>query len=92
MSTAVSSFDRRDAIDTLAVLGMLGLTLSWGLNGVAAKLSNAGYDPVKSFTPIAGVSSSPMYLTVGPAVQARTVGELIAHARPQSDEDLRFSR
>jgi len=42
---------------------------------------NAGYDPVKSFTPIAGVSSSPMYLTVGPAVQARTVGELIAHAK-----------
>ena len=25
---------------------MIGLTLSWGLNGVAAKLSNTGYSPV----------------------------------------------
>ena len=25
---------------------MIGLTFSWGLNGVAAKLSNAGYNPV----------------------------------------------
>ncbi len=46
MSTAVSSLDRRDAVDVLAVLTMLVLTLSWGLNGVAAKLSNLGYDPV----------------------------------------------
>lgn len=46
MSAAVSSYDRRDAIDAVAVLTMLGLTLSWGLNGVVAKLSNGGYDPV----------------------------------------------
>jgi len=46
LSTAVSSLDRRDAVDVLAVLTMLVLTLSWGLNGVAAKLSNLGYDPV----------------------------------------------
>ena len=46
MSAAVSGFDRRDAIDVVAVVTMLGLTLSWGLNGVAAKLSNTGYDPV----------------------------------------------
>jgi drug/metabolite transporter (DMT)-like permease len=37
---------RRDAIDTCAVAMMIGLTLSWGLNGVAAKLSNSGYSPV----------------------------------------------
>jgi len=43
--------------------------------------SNAGYDPVRSFTPIAGVSSSPMYLTVGPSVQAKTVAELVAYAK-----------
>ena len=29
-----------------AVAIMIGLTFSWGLNGVAAKLSNVGYDPV----------------------------------------------
>jgi drug/metabolite transporter (DMT)-like permease len=46
LSAAVSGFDRRDAIDVVAVVTMLGLTLSWGLNGVAAKLSNTGYDPV----------------------------------------------
>jgi drug/metabolite transporter (DMT)-like permease len=38
--------DRRHAIDATAALIMLGLTFSWGLNGVAAKLSNSGYDPV----------------------------------------------
>jgi tripartite-type tricarboxylate transporter receptor subunit TctC len=43
--------------------------------------SNAGYDPVRSFTPIAGISSSPMYLTVGPSVQAKTVAELVAYAK-----------
>jgi drug/metabolite transporter (DMT)-like permease len=46
LSAAVSDVDRRHAIDAAAVLTMLGLTLSWGLNGVAAKLSNVGYDPV----------------------------------------------
>ena len=44
--SAVSAIERRDAIDTLAVAMMIGLTLSWGLNGVAAKLSNTGYSPV----------------------------------------------
>jgi tripartite-type tricarboxylate transporter receptor subunit TctC len=43
--------------------------------------SNAGYDPVRSFTPIAGISSSPMCLTVGPSVQAKTVAELVAYAK-----------
>jgi len=42
----ISALERRDTIDTLAVGMMIGLTLSWGLNGVAAKLSNTGYDPV----------------------------------------------
>ena len=44
--SAVSAIERRDAVDTLAVAMMIGLTLSWGLNGVAAKLSNTGYSPV----------------------------------------------
>lgn len=44
--SAVSVDGRRDAIDTFAVAMMIGLTLSWGLNGVAAKLSNTGYSPV----------------------------------------------
>jgi drug/metabolite transporter (DMT)-like permease len=44
--SAVPAAERRDAIDTFAVAMMIGLTLSWGLNGVAAKLSNSGYSPV----------------------------------------------
>lgn len=44
--SAVAAFERRAAIDTLAVVMMIGLTFSWGLNGVAAKLANTGYDPV----------------------------------------------
>ena len=35
-----------DAVDTAAAAIMVGLTLSWGLNYVAAKVSYAGYDPV----------------------------------------------
>ena len=43
--SAVSAAERRDAIDTFAVAMMIGLTLSWGLNGVAAKLSNTRLQP-----------------------------------------------
>ncbi len=41
-----SSLDRRDAVDLAAAAIMVGLTFSWGLNYVAAKISYAGYDPV----------------------------------------------
>lgn len=62
-----------------------GYTLFFGSStalAIAPALNpNAGYDPVTSFTPIAGVSMSPMYLTVGPSVQAKTIADLIAHAR-----------
>jgi drug/metabolite transporter (DMT)-like permease len=42
----VLASDRRDAVDLTAAAIMVGLTLSWGLNYVAAKISYAGYDPV----------------------------------------------
>jgi len=62
-----------------------GYTLFFGsstsLAIAPAVMQNAGYDPVKSFVPIAGISSSPMYLTVGPSVQAKTVAEFIAQAK-----------
>lgn len=44
--SSISALDRRDAIDGLAVALMVVLTVSWGLNGVAVKLSNTGYSPV----------------------------------------------
>jgi drug/metabolite transporter (DMT)-like permease len=46
MSTASDTLDRRDAVDVAAVVIMIVLTFSWGLNGVAAKLSNAGFNPI----------------------------------------------
>ena len=38
--------DRRSTVDAAAAAIMLGLTFSWGLNGVAAKISYISYDPV----------------------------------------------
>jgi len=62
-----------------------GYTLFFGsstsLAIAPALMANAGYDPVKSFAPIAGVSSSPMYLTVGPSVKASNVAEFVAFAK-----------
>lgn len=46
MSAVAHGLDRRDAVDMAAALLMLGLTFSWGLNGVAVKLSNEGFSPV----------------------------------------------
>lgn len=43
---AVPAPVRRDVIDAGAAALMVGLTFSWGLNYVAAKISYAGYDPV----------------------------------------------
>jgi len=62
-----------------------GYTLLFGsvtsLTIAPALTASAGYDPVKSFTPIVAISRSPMYLTVGPSVTARSIGELIAFAK-----------
>jgi tripartite-type tricarboxylate transporter receptor subunit TctC len=48
---------------------------------VPALTANAGYDAVKSFKAIVPISRSPMYLNVGPSVRAKTIAELIAHAK-----------
>ena len=62
-----------------------GYTLLFGsttsLAIVPSMTSNAGYDPVTSFKPIAALSRSAMYLNVGPSVRAKTVGELVAFAK-----------
>jgi hypothetical protein len=48
MTAATQTFGRRDAVDIAAAAIMVGLTFSWGLNGVAAKLSNQGFSPLLS--------------------------------------------
>jgi tripartite-type tricarboxylate transporter receptor subunit TctC len=42
---------------------------------------NAGYDPVKSFSPVAMVAQSPLLLVIHPSVPARSVQELVAYAK-----------
>lgn len=42
----VATLDRRDNIDAAAVALLLLLTFSWGLNGVAGKIANTGYNPI----------------------------------------------
>jgi drug/metabolite transporter (DMT)-like permease len=44
--TQTAVLDRRDGVDLVAAVLMVGLTLSWGLNGVAAKLAYPGYSPL----------------------------------------------
>jgi tripartite-type tricarboxylate transporter receptor subunit TctC len=42
---------------------------------------NLGYDPLKSFAPVALIAESPFVLVVHPSVPARSVQELVAYAR-----------
>ncbi|MBL0422695.1 tripartite tricarboxylate transporter substrate binding protein [Ramlibacter sp. AW1] len=49
------------------------------LNSIARK--KLPYDPVRDFTPVTMLFAAPMYLYVNPAVQAKTVPELIALAK-----------
>ena len=62
-----------------------GYTLLFGSSGslavTPALYKNAGYDPVKSFAPVAAVSVGPLVLAVNPSVPAKTVAELVKHAR-----------
>jgi len=46
-----------------------------------ALYKNIGYDPIRSFAPVAMVSSVPMALVVTPALPAQSVSELIAYAK-----------
>src|SRR5215217_3456949 len=46
-----------------------------------ALFKNLDYDPVKSFTPVAGISTGPMVVVVHPSVPANTVQELVAYAK-----------
>ena len=47
----------------------------------AAMYPNPGYDPVKSFAPVAMLARSPQTLVISPSVPAKTVQEFIAYAQ-----------
>jgi tripartite-type tricarboxylate transporter receptor subunit TctC len=62
-----------------------GYTLLFGSSGTLAVApalyASPGYDPVRSFTPVATISVLPMLLVVHPSIPARSVAELVAYAR-----------
>jgi tripartite-type tricarboxylate transporter receptor subunit TctC len=47
----------------------------------AAMYPNPGYDPLKSFTPVAMLARSPQTLVIAPSVPAKTVQEFVAYAK-----------
>ncbi|HVR54965.1 MAG TPA: tripartite tricarboxylate transporter substrate binding protein [Pseudorhodoferax sp.] len=57
-----------------------------GVSVAPALIARLPYDPVKDLTPIARVASTPVILTVGPSVPARSLGELIAYLRQNPDK------
>jgi tripartite-type tricarboxylate transporter receptor subunit TctC len=64
-----------------------GYTLGMGNTGILAQgpayYPNAGYDPVKDFTPIGLIANAPLSIVVHPGVEAKTVKELIALAKKE---------
>jgi tripartite-type tricarboxylate transporter receptor subunit TctC len=58
---------------------LLGTSASLGV--VPAVTGNAGYDPIKSFTPVAEISDSTLALVVPNNFPANTVQDLVAYAR-----------
>jgi tripartite-type tricarboxylate transporter receptor subunit TctC len=48
---------------------------------VAAASRNAGYDPVRQFTPVAPIAAGPLAFVVNPSVPANTMREFVALAR-----------
>lgn len=52
----------KSSLDSTAVGLMLFLTLSWGLNGVAAKISNTGYDPIFLTVARSAIAMAVIYL------------------------------
>jgi tripartite-type tricarboxylate transporter receptor subunit TctC len=50
---------------------------------VAVASKNAGYDPLRQFTPVAPIASGPLAFVVAPQVPARTMREFLALARAQ---------
>jgi len=50
---------------------------------VAVASKNAGYDPLRQFTPVAPIALGPLAFVVSPEVPARTMREFLALARSQ---------
>jgi tripartite-type tricarboxylate transporter receptor subunit TctC len=62
-----------------------GYTLLFGSSGslavAPALYSNAGYDSIKSFAPVAGVALLPHVFVIAPSLPAKSVAEFVAYAK-----------
>jgi tripartite-type tricarboxylate transporter receptor subunit TctC len=58
---------------------ILAQTIAFAINAAAKK--NLPYDPIKSFTPIAELSTLPLMLVVHPSLPVNSVQELVAMAK-----------
>jgi tripartite-type tricarboxylate transporter receptor subunit TctC len=80
--------------DTVANADPDGYTLLLGTSAtlgiVPAVIGNPGYDPIKSFTPVAEVSDSTLALVVPNDFPAKTVQDLVAYAQAHPGQ-LRYA-
>jgi tripartite-type tricarboxylate transporter receptor subunit TctC len=60
---------------------ILLLGTSTTLAASPALYKNIGYDPIRSFSPVAMVSSVPLALVITPGLPVNSVGELITYAK-----------
>jgi tripartite-type tricarboxylate transporter receptor subunit TctC len=51
------------------------------LSVATAVYKNLGYDPIKSFAPVAAIMSSPQMLVVNPTVPVKSMQELVSYAK-----------
>ena len=58
---------------------VLGTASTFGTN--SATIPNLSYDPVRDFTPVVMIASTPYLLLVHPSVPASNLKELVAHAK-----------
>jgi tripartite-type tricarboxylate transporter receptor subunit TctC len=77
-----SQLAARSAPDGYTLL--MGSTATHAIN--ASLYSNLAYDPVKDFSPVALVASTPSLLVVHPSLPAKNVAELIALAKKGGTE------
>jgi tripartite-type tricarboxylate transporter receptor subunit TctC len=58
---------------------VLGTASTFGTN--SATIPNLSYDPIRDFTPVVMIASTPYLLLVHPSVPANSLKELVAHAK-----------
>jgi tripartite-type tricarboxylate transporter receptor subunit TctC len=61
--------------------GYMLMMISTAQAAVAPAVQSVSYDPVKSFTPIKPIASSPLVVVVNAALPVKSVKELLAHAK-----------